>query len=175
MLPDQLVEAVFVYRPVTFCVCVHSMICARGFAVDGNAEADRLSGFGWPANKMKIASVKAVNDGTGGKNRSSNLTLAHSLAGRRPLVQSEIARRLVDLGLVLIETARGGEVFSPVVTDVGLRGSNVTGVRCGFGARSSPPERKEIPTGLRESLGGFLLLVPIRAGLTSQPIRPHRP
>ena len=31
-----------------------------------------------------------------------------------------------------------------------------------------PQKKKEIPTGLRESLGGFLRLGPIRAGLTSQ-------
>src|ERR1700677_4058371 len=115
MLPDQLVEAVFVYCAVTACICVHSMVCARGFAVDGHAEANRPSGFGWPENQMKIASVKAVNNGTGGKKRSRNLTLVLPLAGKRPLVQSKIGRRFVDLGLVLIETARGGEVFSPVV------------------------------------------------------------
>jgi hypothetical protein len=38
-----------------------------------------------------------------------------------------------------------------------------------------PPERKEIPTGLRDSLGGYLLLVPIRAGSLQSRSGPRRP
>ena len=45
MLSNQLVEAVFVYCAVAICICIHSMIRTRGFAVDGNAEADYLSGI----------------------------------------------------------------------------------------------------------------------------------
>jgi hypothetical protein len=134
MLPNQLVKAVFVYRAVAIRIRIHPMICTGGFAVDGNAEADWRSGFGWPKNQMKIASMKAVNDGAGRSERGSNLTLVLPLAGKRPLIQFEIGRCFVDLRLVLIEPARGGEVFSPVIADVGLGRLDVTGVGCGFSA-----------------------------------------
>ena len=115
MLPDQLVEAVFVYCAVTVWIGVHSMVCARGFAVDGNGNANRLSGVRRPANQMKIASMKAINNSTGASKRGSNLTLVLPLTGKRPLVQFEIGRCFIDLRLVLIETAEGGDEIQAYV------------------------------------------------------------
>lgn len=86
---------------------------------------------------MKIARMKAINDGARRSERSGNLTLILPLANKRPLVQFEIGWRFVDLRLVLIEAARGGEVFGPVVADVGLLGLDIVGVGCRFSAGCS--------------------------------------
>ncbi len=64
VLPDQLIETIFRYCAVAVRIYVYPMICARSFAVDRDAEADWLSGFGWAKNQMKITGVKAVNNST---------------------------------------------------------------------------------------------------------------
>jgi hypothetical protein len=60
-LPDQLIEAVFLYDPVAIRVCVAAVVFAWRSTVDANAEADRLAIFSWAENKMQISRVETEN------------------------------------------------------------------------------------------------------------------
>ncbi len=98
-------------------------------------EANRLSSLGWAQDQMKVACVKAINDGTfWSESEGGDLAFVLPLAGECPLIQFEAGRRFVNLRFVLIEATRRSKVFSSVIADVSLLGLDVTGIGRGFGA-----------------------------------------
>ncbi len=87
MLADELVEPILFDCAVAIRIRVDSMVFARRFAVDGNAEADGLS-VPWPSkDERKIASMKAVEKRCRRRKRSRNLALILPFSRERPLVE----------------------------------------------------------------------------------------
>jgi hypothetical protein len=72
---DELVQALFRHWAVATCFGVHFMILAGCFAIYGDTKAERLSGFYWSQDEMKIAGVKPKVDTTHGE---SNVAISSS-------------------------------------------------------------------------------------------------
>jgi hypothetical protein len=106
MLANQLIEAIFRYYAVSVCACVHSVIGARGVAIEGDAEADGLSIRARTQNKVKVARVKAKRDTGPCVQRGCDLVLVLPFAGQGPLVKVQYGWGSIELRIILIESPR---------------------------------------------------------------------
>src|SRR5215204_3197567 len=131
-LSDQLIQPLFGNRAVALLVNVDSVSSPRRLPIDEHAKSHGGSSRCWSHDEMKIAGLKAVRDPPVGLVQHGGLSLHRPITQKRPMIEPQPRRGIVDAVLVQYGTTGRGKVRGALIADVVLRGPQAVPICASF-------------------------------------------
>src|ERR1700728_208430 len=97
------------------------MIVARSGTIQLHGEADGLAILGSSQHKVKIPRMKAEDNFSGRRLQHCALRTHLPTSTQRPLIERKSGLWRIRMFRILSDRLSGGEVFCPMVADIGFR------------------------------------------------------